>query len=94
MMNVEGAMRELVSTVTSKGQVTIPVEIRRLLGVSAHDQVAFIVEDDQVRLKPTRSVVERTAGALRGEEPPLSAEELRVAAEQAIAEEAVERRGG
>ena len=36
-------MRELVSTITTKGQVTIPVEIRRLLGVASHDEIAFLV---------------------------------------------------
>lgn len=69
--------------------------IRRLLGVSSHDQVAFFVENDQVRLKATRprGVVESTTGALQGDEPPLSAEQLREAAERAIAEAAVERQG-
>ncbi|HEX2172619.1 MAG TPA: AbrB/MazE/SpoVT family DNA-binding domain-containing protein [Dehalococcoidia bacterium] len=79
-------MREFVSTITTKGQVTIPVEIRRLLGVGPYDKVAFVVEHDQVRLKPTRSVVERTAGALQGKGPVLTAEQLREEAERAMAE--------
>jgi AbrB family looped-hinge helix DNA binding protein len=36
-------MREITSTVTSKGQVTIPVEIRRHLGLSPSDKVAFVI---------------------------------------------------
>jgi AbrB family looped-hinge helix DNA binding protein len=84
-------MREVVSTVTRKGQVTIPVEIRRLLGVAPRDRVAFVVEGRQVRLVRSRSVVERTAGVLRSDTPTLSAEELRDAAELAIADEAVRR---
>ena len=86
-------MREMLSTVTTKGQVTIPVEVRRLLGVAAHEKVAFIVEGDRVRLARKGSVVERTAGMLKTAQPPLSAEELREVAEQAIADEAVERMG-
>lgn len=46
-------MREIVSTITSKGQVTIPVEIRRHLGIATNDKVAFVLEDGgEVRLKP------------------------------------------
>lgn len=82
-------MREISSTITSKGQVTIPIEIRRLLGLSTHDRVAFVVEGEKVELKRPTGVVARTAGALKGDEPPLSAEKLREAAEIAIAEEAV-----
>jgi AbrB family looped-hinge helix DNA binding protein len=84
-------MRELHSTLTTKGQVTIPVEIRRLLGLAPRDKVAFVVEDEQVRLTRRESVVQRTAGALKSTEPSLSAEELREAAEWAIAEDVGER---
>ena len=84
-------MKEVLASVTTKGQVTIPVEIRRLLGVSAHDKVAFVVEDGQVRLARRGSVVEQTAGALRSEQPALTAEELRESAEHSIAAETVER---
>lgn len=36
--------------VTAKGQVTIPKDIRRVLGVSSGDRVSFIVEGNTVRL--------------------------------------------
>ena len=86
-------MKELLSTVTTKGQVTIPVEIRRRLGVAPHDKVAFVLHDDQVRLVRKGSVVARTAGIFKTSAPPLTAEELREAAERAIAEDAMERMG-
>lgn len=38
------------SSLTSKGQVTIPVEIREQLGFHAGDKVGFLVEDDHVIL--------------------------------------------
>jgi AbrB family looped-hinge helix DNA binding protein len=82
------------SSVTTMGQVTIPVEIRRRLGVRPKDKVAWVVEDGQVRVTRSRSVVERTAGALAGPEPMLSPEEERAAAEAAIAEDVVRRMGG
>ena len=34
------------SKVTSKGQVTIPLEIRKLLGISSGDKVAFSEAED------------------------------------------------
>jgi len=84
-------MKEYTTVVTRKGQVTIPVEIRRSLGISEGDRVAFLVEGDAVRLTPSAGVVARTAGILKAAGAPVSAEELRQAAERAIAEEVVAR---
>jgi antitoxin PrlF len=93
MQGQENTMKEVHSTVTTKGQVTIPIEIRRLLQVQPHDRIAFVVEDEQVRLVRSQSVVARTAGALKLNKPPLSAEELREVAEEAMAKEATLRMG-
>lgn len=37
--------------ITSKGQVTIPIEIREELGLLPHTEVVFEVEGDAVRLR-------------------------------------------
>ena len=79
------------TTVTRKGQVTVPVEIRRALGLKEGDKVIFTLDGNEARLVRTGSVVAATAGAIRSHSPPLSAEELREVAEQAIAEDVVER---
>ncbi|MCC7352828.1 MAG: type II toxin-antitoxin system PrlF family antitoxin [Anaerolineae bacterium] len=84
-------MKEVFSTITSKGQVTIPVEVRRLLGVEPHDKIAFVLDEGGVRLSRTGSVVARTAGMLKSHKPLLTAEELREEAERAIAEDAIAR---
>jgi AbrB family looped-hinge helix DNA binding protein len=84
-------MKELWTVVTRKGQVTVPAEIRREMDLKKGDRVAFVMDDGVVRLIRTTSVVERTAGALKSHTLPLTAEELREAAERAIAQEAVER---
>lgn len=39
-------MREYVATVTSKGQMTLPVEVRRRLGIDAGDRVTIRVGRD------------------------------------------------
>jgi len=36
--------------VTSKGQVTIPLDVRRRLGIEAGSEVDFVVDGDVVRL--------------------------------------------
>ena len=83
-----------ISTVTRKGQVTIPAEIRAALGLSQGDRVEFELEDSSVRLRPRKgSIVERTAGIFKSDLPPMSAEELREAAEIAIAEDVMRRSG-
>jgi len=84
-------VREVLATVTTKGQITIPVEIRRLLGVGAHDKVAFVVDGDAIWLTRKGSVVDQTAGALRTDRAPMAARQLREVAERSIGEETLER---
>jgi AbrB family looped-hinge helix DNA binding protein len=48
------------TTVTSKGQVTIPMEIRRALGIRQGSRVAFTHENGKVELR----VVHRTPEAV------------------------------
>lgn len=36
--------------VMARGQVTIPVDVRKALGVSEGDRVSFVVEGDEVRI--------------------------------------------
>ena len=42
------------STISSKGQITLPVDIRTRLGVKSGDQVEFYVEDGKTVLRPVR----------------------------------------
>jgi len=86
-------MGEQTVIVTRKGQTTIPIAIRQLLGLRQGDRVVFVLEDGHVCIKRSGSVVARTAGILKSARPPLTAEELRDAGEQAIAEDAAERAG-
>ena len=45
------------STMSSKGQVTVPQEIRNRLGLSAGDRAEFVVEGEQTVIRPSRSTV-------------------------------------
>jgi AbrB family looped-hinge helix DNA binding protein len=54
------------STLTSKGQTTIPKEIRELLGLEPGDKLDFIVEaDGRVVLRPATLDVRELRGLLR-----------------------------
>jgi antitoxin PrlF len=55
------------STISSKGQITVPLEIRRRLGLKEGDRVEFVVEDDRTIMRPAQSPenpFEKYAGAL------------------------------
>ena len=54
----------LYATVTSKGQVTIPVEVRRRLGVKAGDKLRFESQNDGFRV--VRDVDENVFEKWRG----------------------------
>ena len=48
-------MYEVTSTITSKGQVTIPKSIRKQLGVDVSDKVSFVILDSgRVEVRPVR----------------------------------------
>ena len=42
------------SKITSKGQITIPIEVRRLLGLRAGDHLVFESDSNGVRIRPIR----------------------------------------
>lgn len=46
------------ATITQKGQVTIPVDIRRFLGVKSYEKVTFIKNTDHVIIKPAKSFLD------------------------------------
>lgn len=43
------------SSISSKGQVTVPQEIRKRLGVRPGDRIDFVVEGDRTVIRPSRS---------------------------------------
>jgi len=62
----------LTSTMTSKGQFTLPVEIRQALDLRPGDELRFELTDDkQLRVAPRRR---RSIRQLRATLPPLTLE--------------------
>jgi AbrB family looped-hinge helix DNA binding protein len=75
-------MKQIWATVSERGQVTIPAEVRRLLGLRKRDRVTFIIEDGCVRIeRPKYATVADVVGSL----PPLGMdidEAIRIAKEE------------
>ena len=62
-------MKEIVTTMTKRCQVTVPAEVRRLLGLKPRDKVAFTIEQDQVQLGPVRFTLESAFGSVKPSTP-------------------------
>ncbi len=77
------------TTITQKGQVTIPIEVRRALGLKPRDKVEFEldIEEKTVKLRPASSKVERWFGSVTPKKRPEDFKELRTQFEQGVAEE-------
>lgn len=63
-------MKQILSTISTQGQVTVPVEVRRQLGVGPNEKLIFIIEDEgSVRLVapqfPTVASLVGAAGSLK-----------------------------
>ncbi len=55
------------STISSKGQITVPLEVRHRLGLKEGDRVEFVVDNDRTIIRPARppkNPFEKYAGAL------------------------------
>lgn len=43
------------STISSKGQITVPLEVRKRLGLKVGDRVEFVVDKDRTTIRPARA---------------------------------------
>lgn len=80
-------MRGLETTLTQKGQVTIPLEIRTRLGLKPRDKVVFEIEGDVVKLRPAKSKVLEWFGSVTPKQRPEDFRKIREEFEQGIADE-------
>ncbi len=65
------------STITSKGQITVPAKVRRLLGLKAGDQVEFrLREDGVVELVPQVGDIRAIFGLLKPKVRGVSVEDM------------------
>jgi len=85
-------MKEHVTVVTRKGQITIPAAVRRALGIKEGDKVAVSVPDPttgQVAVRTIHSVTELTFGAIVARNRPEDIGKLRRAFIDGMADNAM-----
>jgi len=66
---------ERISRVSRKGQVTIPVEVRRRLALEPRDPVELAIEGDNVVIRRARSPLDESYQAVPALSRPISVEE-------------------
>lgn len=81
-----------VATMTSKGQVTVPKEVREALGLEAGTKLWFVRTPQGYVLKAAKSSAMGLAGIVAYDGPPVSLEEMDQAVAEAVAERHPRRR--
>lgn len=82
----------LETTLTQKGQVTVPLIIRRALKLKPRDKVVFEIEGDTVRIKPFSSRLSAGFGAVKPHRRPEDFSRVRAQFEKSVAEEVAKKK--
>lgn len=65
------------AALTSKGQITIPVEVRRKLGLKSGDRIDFVErENGEFVLRPKKGSIMDLIGIGKWDGPPVTIEEM------------------
>lgn len=80
---------DYVTTITQKGQVTIPASIRKALGLKPHDKVSFRLENHAVLVEPATSSVLAGFGAVKLRGAAKDLKRLRRETEEWVADQAL-----
>jgi antitoxin PrlF len=80
-------MQEFETSVTEKGQVTIPQEIRRILGLQPRDKVRFEVDGDVVKISRASSKLIQWFGSVTPRNKPEDFHKIREEFEKEVARE-------
>jgi len=77
----------LAAKITSKGQITLPKEVRRLLRVESGSVIIFEREEEKIVIRPTKTLLDYR-GYLKGRKKPADFELMRERAKKYLAEKA------
>ncbi len=73
------------STLTKKGQITIPKEIREELGLKEHDRVNFVKKGKEIIIKPIRGNILDLKGSVIPKNKPEDFEKVRMVTRKIVA---------
>ena len=87
-------MKEFTSSVSPKGQITLPLEVRKLLGVKPKDKVVITLEGEDIRvtIAPSHRLEQSFQAVPALSEPRRLEEMIDIAHEEHAQEVARERR--
>ena len=75
------------STITSKGQTTLPKVVRETLGILPGDRVRYVIFDHEVRIMPVRPLVRLFGfGTMKHNGPPVTLQDMERASREAACE--------
>ena len=66
-----------IATISSKGQITIPVEIRNGLGLSPGDKINFIMQGESVMFVPSTKSISALKGMITAPKTPVTLEDMK-----------------
>ncbi len=58
-------MSQFTTPISRGGQITLPAEVRRALGVKLGENVMIVLEDDQVTVRPVTLTAKSLSGSVR-----------------------------
>ena len=79
----------VTAKITSKGQITLPKEVRKILDVGEGSVVVFEEEDNKIVIKSAKTLKE-FKGILKGKSKMASFDEIREKTKECIGEKAVQ----
>ena len=79
-----------VSILTTKGQTTIPKEIRAFLKLEAKDKILQQVENDKVIIRPLKGNILDLRGSVKTEEKPVDFQKIRKQTKKKVARKIVQ----
>lgn len=59
----------ITTTITQKGQITIPIAIRKLLGLKAFDKLIFSVQEEKIVATPISTDILSLYGSVKSKRP-------------------------
>jgi antitoxin PrlF len=85
------SLKMSLSTITSKGQTTIPKDVRDRFNLKPGDRLEFVIEGERVYLQPVNRSIKRLSGLLHQPgRPVLTLEQIEASLQQAAIDEAME----
>ncbi len=79
-----------ITTLTQKGQATIPKNVRKYLGIKPHDKIEFIIDRGRVMVKPV-STLEANLGRVSPRNMPEHFSKVREGFEEQVALERIKK---